>query len=302
MIAIIAVLASVAIPYFITSINHSRQVVDIANLRILNNATRMYKADKFGFTEESVLFVGLPNDTQKIELLVSEGFLNEPVSAKASDAEFVWDSEGQIWLYRIDGLISGTPSIFIFKDLDTSDFRSAAGAWTNNSEGFYSTQGLIFIENSKSEYTLKSNATLDAGSSYGGYALLFETRLNEQNQDTGYALQFDRGFSEIIIRPRTNGGEASPIVRIGNVSTSTVKTSLIPSSARNSWWTQPHEIALTVTEVEGQEGKKTVTVSIDNQVVLSNFMVNSTVDPIDNYTGFRTWSSVGATFESLVIE
>lgn len=300
-IAILAILAAATVPYVLDFVAGSKESADIANLRVLNDATQMYKNTKSGYVNGDDLFAGVTGDAQRMDLLVGQEFLNEAIIPQSDGAEFLWNIENQSWLYSSYAVALDSSSSYPFPSLGLSGFRTRYGTWTINDKGFYSKADLLFIDNNRSEYTLINTATLDAGSTYGGYGILFETTLAADNKDTGYALQFDRGVGEIIIRPRTNGNEGNPIVRIGNNNSSTVKTSLIPSNRSDPWWSQSHQIAMTVAKVSGQEGKKTITVSIDNQIILNGFVFASTVDPANNFTGLRTWSSIGATFENLVI-
>ena len=301
-IAVLVILAAVTVPFVLNFITSSKTGADIANLRLLNDATQMYKSTKPGYTAGDDLFTGIADDTQRMGLLVSQGVLNEEITTQSEGAEFLWNIDSQRWLYSAYEVAVDRSSAYPFQNLSLSDFRTRYGTWTINDKGFYSKADLLFIDNNRSEYTLINTAVLDAGSTNGGYGILFETTLTADNKDTGYILQFDRGVGEIIIRPRTGGNEGNPIVRIGNNSSSTVKTQLIPSNRSDPWWSQSHQIALTIAKVAGQEGEKSITVTLDNQVILRDLVITSTIDPTNNFTGLRTWSSIGATFENLIIQ
>jgi hypothetical protein len=76
---------------------------------------------------------------------------------------------------------------------------------------------------------------------------------------------------------------------------------MIPASKDDPWWTEEHSVELVVSEVEGQEGKKSVSVSIDGQNIISNFVVDSSVEPSMNHTGLRSWQAE-TIYKDMVIE
>jgi hypothetical protein len=131
-----------------------------------------------------------------------------------------------------------------FKDLALSDFQYK-DIWSKEVDGFRSGFGLLFIENPYSEYMITTRSKFGAFEQSqgvaGGYGILFETTIDQQLNDTGYALQFDRGFGGIAIRPRNAGKESNPIISITNS-----QNSYIPQSKRDPFWTEEHIIKLKV--------------------------------------------------------
>lgn len=192
---------------------------------------------------------------------------------------------------------------YVFSELDANDLTSdgiiKVGSWTFNDLGIYSRGSLLFIPNNNSEYTITTKAIVDSGSTNGGYGVFFETSVNTSNKkDTGYALQFDRQLDQIVIRPRSNGKESAPIIAVGPTS-----YTKIPVNRSDAWWSSEHEIEIRVTDPKTTDDKKSVTVFIDADKIIDNFTISSKVDPENNYTGFRTWTSdSGVTFEVMNIE
>ena len=136
-------------------------------------------------------------------------------------------------------------------------------------------------------YTITVTASLSSGNS-GGYGAFFETTLKNDNpkKDTGYILQFDRGWSKgaIIVRPREDGSELSPIWKLLYN-----KTDLFPSKADDpDWWTDIHVISIEVKIID--ETTKEATFLLD-----SNVLGSLTIDSVTNgdtiYTGLRSWST-----------
>jgi len=165
-----------------------------------------------------------------------------------------------------------------------------------------------FLGNPNEEYDIKVNFKLNAnGNENGGIGIFFETVLetNNNNRDTGYILQFDRNFSEIILRKRVLGSEstsqgAALIFRAGNVGTSTIINSNIPHRSNISFWETDKEILIQVRN-SGQNNKKLITIYVDSILIVSSFEIDSDIDAVNNHTGFRALSNRPATFYSLEI-
>ena len=83
----------------------------------------------------------------------------------------------------------------------------------------------------------------------------FETTLDNSNKDTGYVLQFDRGYAsgEVIIRSRANGNEvANPVYRYnvgfaGGGSGAFVASGGTKNNV-NPWWLEIHDIKLVIAD------------------------------------------------------
>ncbi|TVP94042.1 MAG: hypothetical protein EA374_08025 [Acholeplasmatales bacterium] len=199
-----------------------------------------------------------------------------------------------------------------FSTFNLNDFlfnswgSGGGGSWSITAEGLRSTAqatDLVFYPNPRSQYTVTTRFQMDMGT-FGGVGIFFETVLNEanQNRDTGYIVQYDRGFSEIVLRRRVNGGEstANILARIGNRSTSTIINPNIPSNQNQAWWSAERTLAITVRDAN--PGFKTVTIALDGDIILLNFPIESTIAPTDNVTGFRSWNNQPATYFETIIE
>lgn len=186
--------------------------------------------------------------------------------------------------------------------------------WSSNADGLFNpgenNQSHLFIANDKEEYTLTVNFRLnESDDNRGGFGLFFETALNENDnyRDSGYILQFDRGFSEIVLRKRVGGSESSTaggaiLARIGNRSTSDdPRNTSIPYRTDNDWWETDKKITLTVNN-SSTEGEKLVTVTLDDEDILTGFAIDSNIEPAHNHTGFRAWNNGPLTVYNLNID
>ncbi|MEI7885404.1 MAG: prepilin-type N-terminal cleavage/methylation domain-containing protein [Clostridia bacterium] len=289
---ILAVLAAFAIPSYLGYLDNTNINLDKLSLSRLNSFTKYYKMNKNITTTD--VFEGISNDTARMQILVASNYLDEIITAKKQNASFSWDITNQKWLYNLNAGIN-----YQFSTLNPNDFRKTL-TWTSGADGFYSNRGLLFIDNKKSDYLITNKATLGTGIppniTAGGYGILFETTLNSTDLDTGYALQFDRGLGGIAIRKRVNGNEQGPLLTITNSN-----NAYIPASKYDAWWTKEREIKMQVSSVQGQTGKKKLTVQIDNVTVIDNFIFASSIEATNNFTGFRSWDA-GTSYSAMTIE
>jgi prepilin-type N-terminal cleavage/methylation domain-containing protein len=313
-IAVLSILAGVGIPAFLILTERAKVAADEATLKILNDSTLVYAAIENIRTSD--IFAGINEDDARIEELVDAGILDKPAVPQKKDAEFNWHVEYQRWLYSIYEVSGSLQFSYIFKEMFKDDFTynlwggGGTASWDITEDGLYSNgangNGLIFIGNASSEYVLTSNFELGSTpNQIGGVGIFFETTIDPDNsyRDNGYLLQFDRGFSEIVIRKRVNGTESSSdiIARIGNRSTSTVKNTSIPYRSNDDWWQSKKEISISVTESDN-EGYKKVSVTLDGEVILSDLEIESNIEPANNFTGYRAWNGSSATVYDLTIE
>ncbi|MEI6621360.1 MAG: type II secretion system protein [Actinomycetes bacterium] len=262
---------------------------DLANLKLLNNASAAYQVS----APAGQNLNDLTSDTARMNKLFDVGLLTNPVGGvkvitpKVAGASFTWNTASGRWLY-----LNGNTQDYNFASDQLSNYPQT-GTWTQSPGGFVSTAGLLFVPNPRVEYTITSVATVGTG---GGYGILFNTTLATYNLDTGYCLQFDRGFSasgDIVIRPRTSGSEAGAIARYN----SSTNPGLIPDKATNpTWWSAQHTLTLSVTAPSATS--RVLALAIDGQTVFSNFTFNNPASPTNNYTGVRSWSGT-STFQSL---
>jgi prepilin-type N-terminal cleavage/methylation domain-containing protein len=317
-IAVLVILAAIAIPMISGFIERARISADQATLRTLNVSTIAYKYLHTPLDEDA--FPGVEQDQQRMQILVNEGFLNEIIRPQQPKADFNWNTESQRWLYSVFAVAETNPANhYIFKNMSKDDliFNTWGGgggsSWSINDDGLFTTgsngNDLVFLGVSKSEYTLSTKFRLGENpSDIGGFGLFFETSLNNdaQYRDSGYILQFDRGFSELIIRKRVNGSESSSqggeiLVRIGNRSTSTIVNKDIPYKTNDDWWESEKDLSLTVQE-SGVSGKKLVTIKLDGKDILTDFEIISDIDPANSHTGFRAWNNGAVTLYDLIVD
>lgn len=278
-IGILAVLALVLIPNFLSYINEANVSVDKANLRVLNTATALYKAE---YSHQGDLFEGLTTDLTRQFKLLEESYLQQVILPQKSDSIFYWDIEEQLWKYSESLLAIEESPKLVFKDLLLADYRKT-GTWRQNEEGFLSSSGILFIPNPSEEYSVSSVARLPAGTS-GGYGLLVETSLTESNRDSGYSIQLDRGLGGIVIRKRTDTRESNVIAEVYNRN-----NSIIPASKSDAWWTQEHTMKVDIKN-SAKDGKKIINVYINDVKVIADFEIDANRNADANFTGLRSWS------------
>ncbi len=206
------------------------------------------------------------------------------------------------------------------EEFDT-EFIVKQGSWTIDEDGSGLSpekggEGRIFVPNSYLNYFVTVVAALNESTlnsegqprNDGGYAVMFETKLDSKNNDAGFALQFDRGYGngEIVIRSREikpnskdlpQTYENSPLFRYKD----------LPNKKDDpEWWAKEHQLELQVKGLEGENEKghnKNLSVYLDEQH-LFDFTFKSELEEIDeNYVGLRVWheSSVNIEFVGLEI-
>ena len=93
-VAILAVLALLAIPRFVSTIQDSKNNVDIANLEILNSATATYAQHR---NTVGHVFDGISGDNARMQALVDARFLGQAVTPQQQGSSFVWNEFSQTW-------------------------------------------------------------------------------------------------------------------------------------------------------------------------------------------------------------
>jgi prepilin-type N-terminal cleavage/methylation domain-containing protein len=296
-IAILSIISGIAIPAVFRFIDNARIAADQANLQTLNSATIVYSYDIKVINND--IFAGIQLDNERMQQLVAHKTLESAIIPLQRNAQFCWNVNNQIWLNSLLEVAEKSWTSYLFGSMNLNDYRKTY-TWSKSDAGFYSNYGLLFIDNNRSAYEIVTKAKLGAGDysagTSGGFGILFDTSLTNDNKDTGYILQIDRGFGGVIIRKRENGSEKSPILTIKNA-----QNSLIPSNKTDAWWTTEHEIKLQVDNVAGQNGKKTLTITIDNTQIVDSFAFDSSIDAANSFTGFRSWQA-GTTYKELSIQ
>lgn len=314
-LAVLGILLGIAAPRMTGYLERARISADLATVGILNAVTPVFRAgaapvDPFGD--------GSVGSGDLLGVLTDAGYLSSVPRPQHRDAEFLWNPENERWLYSLLAVADESRKHYLFADMSTDDFLynswggGGGATWSVTGEGLYTTgtgnNDLLFIGNNRNEYTLTTTFRLEENpDARGGMGIFFETVLNgdSQNRDTGYILQFDRGFSEVILRRRVNGTESNSsdmlLARIGNRSSSTIRNETIPYRTDSDWWESEKALSLTVRE-SGQPGIKILTVSLDGEVLLQDFELESSIGAPNNHTGYRAWNGSPVTIYALTVE
>jgi len=297
-IVILGIVAAIAIPALSGMIEKSRINSDIASVKSLNQATYYYAISN---QLNSTLFEGIDTDDERMQLLIDEGFLNSKVVPKVKDSLIYWDLDTHYWLYSLNEIALFSDTNIVFEQFDLSSYEKI-GTWNSNVTSISSSSGVMFIDNNRTEYTITVSAKISSGT-YGGFGILFDTSVLNGTQDTGYIVQFDRGYGRgsVVIRPRTNGTE-------GNVIQShrfDHSNSFIPDKTTvegTAWWSNTHTIRLEVVSNGNEAFSKILSIYIDDVLLFDNFVFQSNVSASNNFTGLRTWSGIKVDFYSLSIQ
>ncbi len=184
-------------------------------------------------------------------------------------------------------------------DLDRVSIQALNQNWTTDKEqplDNYRGEERIFFPISRNDYTVTVQANLSEINSSGGYGIMFDTvfEADDPNKDSGYIFQFDRGFAdgEMIVRPRSWGGEFNPIFTINHS-----EGNLFPSEKDNpEWWTEIHEITINVTTIK--DSTREATFYLDG-TLLGSIQYEFEASDQQLYVGLRGWGWTTTNFYSL---
>ncbi|TVP94328.1 MAG: prepilin-type N-terminal cleavage/methylation domain-containing protein [Acholeplasmatales bacterium] len=176
--------------------------------------------------------------------------------------------------------------------------------WRTSYDGLTGRHGLYLFENHSRDYTITVRASLDATDgpqntrTTGGFGVLIETKINDQDNDTGLAIQFDRGLGGVSIRTRENGQESRvPVLLVQHAD-----NPLIPESRRDAWWTDTVEMRLDVRTLDVTNNLMTLDVYLNGEIIIAGFVFETFIDDAtQNKIAFRAWT-VPTLFHSLTIE
>jgi prepilin-type N-terminal cleavage/methylation domain-containing protein len=311
-IIVLGIISAISIPLIGRVINNSQTKADALSVLYLNQATYYL----MNINPESISQFNSPlNDEERIQILIQSGYLSKEPSKQHADSDFFWNTDLKLWCNIV---CINNQTIYDFESnlVDTDVFLyTEPDNWNSEDSYLLGSSGLVFIDNPKSTYTITLTAAIASGpvnNYYGGYGILFETFIETpaQLRDTGYALQFDRHYGQIIIRPRINGRERDPVLiydilidefdnLIGFVERESGSNRIVRDS---SWWLETHTIKLQVSE---NNDLKYLSVWIDGSLVFSNWLIENSIDSSSasiNKTGLRAWSDVDVHFYSLIID
>ncbi len=176
-------------------------------------------------------------------------------------------------------------------------------------------EGRIFLPNNYLNYFVKVVAALNESTlnsegqprNDGGYSVMFETALDSNNNDAGFALQFDRGYGngEIVIRSREikpnskelpQTYENSPLVRYKD----------LPNKNDDpEWWAKEHQLELQVSGLEdaNENGhNKSLSVYLDDEHLFDWTFKSEIEDVDDNHVGLRVWHESAKNVEIISLE
>jgi prepilin-type N-terminal cleavage/methylation domain-containing protein len=196
-------------------------------------------------------------------------------------------------------LPSGDENAPVTYDFANDDITGFVGHsdFDQDATGITSVYGEMFIGHSHDVYDITLTATLsEKDATYGGYGIFIETTIDDNGDDTGLIVQFDRGYNAIVIRPRIDGREQGTILNVKHEDNPAV-----PDSKRDAWWTASHTILIQVRNVEGMPAKKALTVYVDASKVIDGFVFDANQNEGTSVTGLRSWG-VSTNYRTMTIQ
>jgi len=95
-LVILAILAAISIPTLTGYIDNAKKADDTVNLHALNTATICYGLSKT--TINGDIFNGIATDEDKMQILITEGFIYDVLASKQEDVAYVWNIPSQKWI------------------------------------------------------------------------------------------------------------------------------------------------------------------------------------------------------------
>lgn len=315
-LVILAIIALVAVPSVNRLIENTRVRADLADVTMLNQATRLYQLNQLDYPKTDI-FEGISTNQGRQQALVDQGYLSRIISPRISGERFEWNIQDQVWVYTRFVQAQTITLPLTLASAPLADYRRSTGSsgtanFTEDEDGWIGRVGLIYFDNPRPSYTLTLVARLHEdpvdGRQQGGYGILIEAQLVEDGsgfQDRGLILQFDRGYGRgaILIRerdPSLSNGEGSAI-HIVNHQHPSLPDKNTPEG--ELWWASEHTLRLEVTAAgSGQPAnEKLLSFYINDQLIIDSWAFTSTVATSQNFTGLRSWG-IPTTFKSLLIE
>jgi prepilin-type N-terminal cleavage/methylation domain-containing protein len=312
-LVIIGILAMISFPVVNQLIIRTQNRANQQIIESLNQATQYYKMGEG--IQTSDIFLGLETNSERINRLYQKGYLTKLPQSNPPYPTFEWNIVSQTWTL-VESVIEDTPVYpnYDFQTLRLIDLLSqgasiAVGNFTDTGSSYESGGGTMYIPNGYETYTLTLQAQILTSNSYGGFGIFFETTITNPTSasDSGFILQLDRGYAqgELIIRPRSNGSELSPVIRHGirfDESGNLVSSGGLKDNT-NPWWREPHTLRLQISVVSVQTQTKKVRVYLDD-VFIFEYQFTSTLfgsNAENNMTGIRSWSGINIGYYQLSI-
>lgn len=273
-----------------------------ATVSSLNQATQNYVLMDNVETDDA--FEGLDTNSERISLLFSLGYISQ-LPQPMAPYSFVWDIESQLWILSDEEVDVIPPSQINYnfeEDSLTTVIEEggliASGSFTDNGDSISTDLGVLFIDNNKDSYTILVREKLTI-SNYGGVGIFYETTLNENNEDTGFIVQFDRGSNggQVVIRPRINGQEKAIIysfdIGFDNNGEGDFVVSGGTKNRVNPWWIQEHDLKVVVADNNDPVLNKKISFYVDDEYLFT-YTFTSAITPetqVNNQTGIRVWTA-----------
>jgi len=305
-IIILSIISTIAVVTIGQLFDRTRERADQATILSLNQATYYYKLS------EGQLFPNANTDEERIDILYQLGFISKKPIEQHKNSRFFWDETIQFWC-NISCIDNALLYDFLNNDVNIDEnLKTNQNRWSVNDGYIMGDDGIIFFDNPRVVYTIELTAQIASGpisGRYGGFGILFETYIVSGTSDTGYILQFDRHFGQIIVRQRINSREQEPNLRYDVL---IQNDTLIGFSQRfdtdsnrtvrdSQWWLETHTLKLTVSKLNND---KYLSVWVNNVVVFQNWLIPQPIEPENatlNKTGIRAWSNVEVKFYQLKI-
>lgn len=301
-LALLASILAIGVPSYGRYLDASRLKADANSLTLLNKATYLYGAQKSVPPGEDI-FRDTNSKAERFEALIEKDLIDKAPVPQTPANVFSWSVSHQRW---VDSIIRPDQASLIRYDFTSGDHApkdfdlSHERHWENEDGVLKGSYGRLYIPLEKESYTLSSRAQLEEnGEDNSGYGILIETSLDsgDPKKDSGYALQFDRGLGNIALRKRTNGSEGHHPVDTFNLNA--IDSEI--SNKDNPWWTEPHDLKVTIQKDPDNSGKKKLSLTIDGTPIFSDYRIDANPHTEKNHTGFRSWGAE-TRYESLEIE
>lgn len=301
-IVVMGIIAAFSLVKVSEIVKNTKIKVDTFNLSTLNEVTEDYSS-QYGLNNSDAFF-GISTNPERMQELVSKGYLDSTIKVQQDGASFQWDVDDQLWDLiggELTDFYDGTTVNYSFDTNEITDLTDEGTVsididkWTTEEGYLENTTGetRIFIPMNASTYTISVSAALGVGNS-GGYGIFFDITLKDENpnKEEGYVFQFDRGFGEMVIRKRLNTSEGhSPVIRFKPSETT------FPSKTDDpGWWRDTHSIQIIVTNLN--ENERYAEFIIDG-VNIGSYTYANKIGGEKIYTGFRGWGSSSTQFYSI---
>lgn len=212
-ISIAVILAAIFMPNVFRYLSTAKTASDVVEVSRLNTATELYAS--IDNKSASDVFAGTSSDTERLSVLVSNGYLTSIPVPMQSGASFHYDSAAGAWTLSTGASPdSKTPTVLFKSDFTSMDnINVLSGAW-HVIDGILSPaktgeDRAILKGTNGSDYNISVTAALASskpGSS--GYGIYY--RATDAANISGYCFQYDPGAgNRFVVKKVTDGKEAS---------------------------------------------------------------------------------------------